>query len=62
MTEEQQVEPRPQRKWFAPPSGGYRGLSSTGHVVERPAAPPSVPAMAPRVPPAHEKQADVALS
>lgn len=45
MTEPTTPAPAPGRKWFAPPSGGYRGLSKVGLVVERPATPPSVRAV-----------------
>ncbi|WP_250442700.1 hypothetical protein [Actinotalea sp. C106] len=32
------------RRWIAPARGGYAGLSETGEVVPRPAAPPGTPA------------------
>jgi len=31
-------------KWFAPPSGGYRGLTANGEVLVRTGPPPKIPA------------------
>ncbi len=41
LTTEISTKPAPRGKWFAPPSGGYSGLSASGHVVPIPDSPPT---------------------
>lgn len=38
------IKARERGKWFAPPSGGYRGLTASGEVLVRTGPPPKIPA------------------